>query len=47
MNLSAIGIGKILAILGLVLTIVLIVIAKLALFPLGFLFALAFLAMLL
>jgi len=47
MKIPTLGIGQVLAVLGLVITIVLVVISKLALFPLGFLFALAFLAMLL
>ena len=46
-QLTAFGIGKILALIGLVITIVLIVIGHLALLPIGLLFLLAFLAVLL
>jgi len=47
MNLSTLGVGKVLAIIGLILTIVLVVIGHLAILPMGLLFGLAFLAMLL
>ena len=46
-QLSAFGIGKILAIVGLVLTIIFIAISHIALLPFGLLFLLAFLAILL
>lgn len=41
------GLGRILAILGMVLTVILIVIGQLTLLPVGLLFCLAFLAILL
>ncbi len=44
---SAFGIGKLLAIIGLVLTVIFIAIAHIALLPFGLLFLLAFLAILL
>lgn len=44
---SAFGIGRVLALIGLVLVIVLVVVGKLAIVPLGLLFLLAFLAILL
>jgi hypothetical protein len=47
MNLQAIGFGRILAVIGLILTIVFVAIGQIAIFPLGILFALAFVAMLL
>jgi hypothetical protein len=47
MNLQTLGLGKILAIIGLILTVIFIAISRLAIFPEGALFALAFLAMLL
>lgn len=47
MNVSALGLGKVLAIIGLILTVVFVAIGHVAIFPEGALFALAFLAMLL
>lgn len=47
MNLSTLGISKILAIVGLILTIVFVAIGHIAIFPAGALFGLAFLAVLL
>jgi len=44
---QAFGIGKVLAIIGLILVIVLVVLERMALLPEGLLFGLAFLAMLL
>lgn len=47
MNVQGIGIGRVLAIVGLILTIVFVAISRLPIFPEGTLFALAFAAMLL
>ena len=46
-QLTGFGIGRILALVGLVLVVVLVVIGHMALLPIGILFALAFLAILL
>lgn len=46
-QLTGIGLGRILAVVGLVLVIVLVVIGHMAILPIGLLFGLAFLAILL